>query len=160
MVHSRILKIYRAFHRFPLDCPIQIKRLGSTKLYQAKLLNFSQGGFYLETQALFEPGVYILLNFIDPLPDQLKFEPYMINYGQVVWNKEVSSKREEGFYFGLGSRWKYFICEWCNTIIPEEDLSLSPGTEILCSFCRNRIATLPGKRIKHCLNRSLFGNVI
>ena len=77
--------------------------------FETKLLNFSEGGVYLETDHDLKPGCTILLKLLRfsssrlPSPDHVY--PRFVTLGEVKWHIDLS--RSDRACFGVGLRYPF-----------------------------------------------------
>jgi hypothetical protein len=86
--------------RLPYVCPISIKDARSGADHAARLFNYSDTGFYFESDALLEPGaeVYIGLRH-SPFEDRPS--DYACYRMTIMWRNEL--KEDAHFYYGYGA---------------------------------------------------------
>ena len=84
--------------RFDHTSSLQIKDLGSGEIYEAKMLNYSNGGVYFESDGLLEKGtkIYICMQNSPYAQASGVLEYYT---GEVMWRKNL---KQSFFKYGYG----------------------------------------------------------
>jgi hypothetical protein len=77
--------------------------------FEAKLLNFSKGGVYLETDHELKPGCTIFMKLLrispNSFPSPVNEYPRSVTLGEVKWRIDLS--RSESAYYGAGLRYPF-----------------------------------------------------
>jgi len=88
--------------RFDHTSPLQVKDLGSGKIYEARMQNYSNGGIYFESDGLFEKGtkIYVCMQN-SPYADSSGVLEYRT--GEVMWRNDLKrSFFKHGYGIQLG----------------------------------------------------------
>jgi hypothetical protein len=87
--------------RLPHVCPITIKEASSGRIQSGRLFNYSDNGFYFESDALMDPGIEVFIGLRDsPFDDR----PSDFSYHRtiIMWRKELAE--ESHFFYGYGAQ--------------------------------------------------------
>ena len=93
------------------NCEAVIKRSYFDKkvYFDAKLLNFSKGGVYFETDHDLKPGGTIFLKMIMIFPRNINYidheRPRLVTLGEVKWR--IDSSGRDQLYYGVGVRFPF-----------------------------------------------------
>ena len=95
--------------RHKCDALIECSHFNRETHFEAKLLNFSLGGVYLETDYDLKPGCSILLKLLrinsSGLQGSGNDHPRSVSLGEVKWRIDLS--KGDRVYFGLGVRYPF-----------------------------------------------------
>ena len=81
---------------------LKVEDLKSGKIYKARMFNYSQNGFYFESDSILNPGEQIYIGIQDspyaPIADVLEYYR-----AEIVWRKKL---KDSYFYHGYGVKFK------------------------------------------------------
>jgi hypothetical protein len=107
--HQRQHPEQRKEPRHNCEAMIECSYFNQEKHFDAKLLNFSESGVYIETDHDLKPGCTILLKMMKSASSRfnsLKHErPRSISLGEVKWRSDLP-KRDKTYY-GVGVRYPF-----------------------------------------------------
>lgn len=87
--------------RLPHVCPISIKAPASGARHAGRLFNYSDTGFYFESDALLEPGVEVFLGLRDsPFDD--RSSDFSYHRTKIMWRKELTE--DSHYFYGYGAQ--------------------------------------------------------
>ena len=102
----------RSFDRYYHEIPITVAYFNTNRYRSAKMLNYSEGGIYFESDFAFQPrtSIYIRIEkkVTDPPESKIHNGFRSAALGEVKWCKEID-KGESGKY-GIGV--KYYELEY------------------------------------------------
>ena len=84
--------------RFDHYSPLQVQDLKSGEIYEARMLNYSKGGIFFESDRVFKKGAQIYICIQNsPYTHSAGFLEYL--HGEVLWRKTL---KRSFFYYGYG----------------------------------------------------------
>jgi len=86
--------------RLPYVCPISVKNVRTGASYSARLFNYSDTGFYFESDALLEPGTEVYIGLRNS-PFEDRPSDYSCYRMTVMWRREL--KEDAHFFYGYGT---------------------------------------------------------
>ena len=97
----------RKHDRYNCEASIEWSYFNTGIYFDAKLLNFSRGGVYIETAHDIMPGTTIIMRLIKVFSNKidstdLKY-PRLVSMGEVTWHTNISRKHQS--YHGAGVRY-------------------------------------------------------
>jgi hypothetical protein len=97
----------RRYPRHTCDAMIEWSYLGKDRFSVAKLLNFSKGGIYFETDHDLKPGVTVFLKMNRVSQTRIdstgRGRPRSVSLGEVQWRVDLSGGGKHGY--GVGARY-------------------------------------------------------
>ena len=97
----------RKYVRQICKADIEWSYFNTTKYFDAKLLNFSRGGVYIETSDDITPGATIIMRLgkVHSLKSESADHAYpkLVSMGEVVWHTNLSGQHDT--YFRAGVRY-------------------------------------------------------
>jgi hypothetical protein len=86
--------------RLPYVCPISVKDVRTGASYSARLFNYSDTGFYFESDALLEPSTEVYIG-LRHAPFEDRPSDYACYRMTVMWRREL--KEDAHFFYGYGT---------------------------------------------------------
>ena len=95
----------RTGKRHKCEASIALGCFNKTKLFNAKMLNFSKEGMYFESEVLLKEGAHIYFQMNDCLFDTSDPERYeglrSVSLARVKWWKDIGGEKANHFGFGV-----------------------------------------------------------
>jgi hypothetical protein len=87
--------------RLPHVCPIRVKESTTGRSHPARLFNYSDTGFYFESDGLLDPGKEVYIGLRNSPFDE-RSSDLSYHRTQIMWRKELAE--DSHFFYGYGAR--------------------------------------------------------
>ncbi len=147
----------RAFARTHYETPVIYAYSNSDVFHDAKMLNTSLGGMYIETIHSLIPGSEIYIKAMDFSSASYWREEGNDFSGVVAWCRELMGNEMNDY--GIGVRFLLNVCDQCGDKIPCKSIQKIDNYIHLCPDCSMQLDMLPDIS-RTSIESYLLGNVI